>query len=226
MVLTYSRGGWLAAVVSAFVLFALSWGRPSGERRKAAALRVLGLGSAVALLILPSVPNVVTRLSEDDSGAAYSRVAMAHTALKIVRDNWLTGVGLGNYTVAVWEYDSSPPVDSKGAAYPVHNMYLCTAAQLGVPALGLFGWISVVFVAAGIRAGRMAKGIRGLLALGLLAGLAGQYVHGMFDLVTLGHRGFVPLMFSGGLLVALARGAGETVSRREQRRGSALEQSR
>jgi hypothetical protein len=105
-------------------------------------------------------------------------------------------------------------------------MYLCTAAQLGVPALGLFGWISVVFVAAGIRAGRMAKGIRGLLALGLLAGLAGQYVHGMFDLVTLGHRGFVPLMFSGGLLVALARGAGETVSRREQRRGSALEQSR
>ena len=205
LVLTYSRGGWLAFIFALVLIGGFLMTRQVRKNFGGAFVRVVFLALAAAFLILPFAPTIVTRLTKDDHGAAYSRIPMAQTALNVARHNWVTGVGLGNYKIAVWDYDPDPALKPDGSTEPVHNIYLHTAAELGVPALALFIWILVAFFGGGIHALRTANKTTALFAVGVIAGLGGQCLHGMFELGTFGHPRFVYLSFMGGLLVALGQ---------------------
>lgn len=203
LVLTYSRGGWLGFSFSVIFIGAPLMAKQVRRHFRGAFVRVVFLALAAALLILPFVPNIVMRLTKEDYGAASSRIPMAKTGLKIIHKNPWAGVGLGNYRFVVPDYDPHPIMAPDGKPEPVHNIYLHTAAELGIPALSVFIWLSVAFFAAGFRALRTADKTTALFALGLMAGLAGVYLHGMLELGTLGSPRFVVLSFMGGLLVAL-----------------------
>jgi O-antigen ligase len=165
--------------------------------------QILLLMLVMTVIALPFFPKIITRLTKSDYGAAYSRIPMARTALEIIKQNPLTGVGLGNYSHVVSNYDPDPPIDQTGNPMAVHNVYLHTAAELGVPALALFIWVSLVFFGRGIYALRTANKTTALFALGLVAGLASLYLHGMVEIGTLGNSRFVTLFFMGGCLVSL-----------------------
>ena len=204
LVLTYSRGGWLAFIFSLVLIAAFLMTKQARKNYRGVLVRVVALSLVMMVLTLPFLPKIVTRLTKDDYGAAYCRIPLAKTGLKIVRHNWVTGVGLGNYVYVVEDYDPDPPKgDDVFTYHPVHTIYLHIAAELGVPALALFIWVSVAFFAGGIHALRTANKTTALFALGLMAGLAGLYLHGMVATVTLGHPRFIHLSFIGGLLVAL-----------------------
>jgi len=205
LVLTYSRGGWMAFFISVFLIAIFLLKRRGRKQFSRAAVRVVGLGLVALILVFPLLPSVMARLTEDDYGAARSRIPMARTALEMIGENLLTGVGLGNYRYVVPDYDNNPIADRKGKPMSVHNIYLLTAAELGIFALIIFIWILVLFFRSGIRTLRLGDKGKALLAVGLLAGLAGFCVHGMVEDISIGHPGFVVLSFMGGLLTALGQ---------------------
>jgi len=66
-----------------------------------------------------------------------TRVEQYKEAGSILKDNWLIGVGLGNYTTHLYNQDSTK---SAWDYQPVHNTYLLIFAELGIVGLaaGLF----------------------------------------------------------------------------------------
>lgn len=206
LILTHSRGGWLAFIFSLFLIFCFSIRQQLRKILHGLFSRILILSLVAAILALPFLPSIVTRLTEHDYGTAYSRIPLAQTALKIIGQNPLKGVGLGNYSFVVPDYDPDPILYPNSATpLPVHNAFLHTAAELGVPALLLFLWITFIFYKRGLLALWSPDTTVTLLGLGLLAGLTGFYLQGMVESDTILSVTFRPAWFMGGLLMGLAR---------------------
>ena len=205
LILTYSRGAWLAIIFSLVLIASFLTTKKGRKKFRGVLVRILLLSLVSIIIILPFSPKIITRLTRDDYGAAYSRIPLAQTALKIIRQNPLTGIGLGNYSYVVPNYDPDPIVNKDSGPLSVHNIYLHVASELGIPALSLLLWVLVAFFARGISALKSADQIIRVLALGLVAGLAGLCLHGMFEPSNLGHPSFLVLSFVGGLLVALGQ---------------------
>ena len=180
LMLTGSRGGFLGFVL-ALTLVAL--------RLLKSSVPALAGGAVAALLLLFIVPNPMTRrltasgLSDDarDSGIEASnrqRLAELKGGLRMVAENPLTGVGLGNFKAELPKYVQ---VEQSNIA---HNTYLELAAELGLPALVAFCFVAVSALRSLERSAILARqaGDRWLreLALGLQAGLAGYLLGALF----------------------------------------------
>ena len=203
LVLTYSRGGWLAFAVSIPALAFFYFLAKRKDPNRGSLKRLIALGLLAVALIAPFFSPIMTRLTKDDYGAAVSRVPLAMTALRSIAEKPFTGVGLGNYQPAVAAYDPDPVLDENGNPLGVHNMFLLIAAEIGVPAVLLFVWISMNFFTRGMATVFRPDGEQRLFAVGVLSGLTALYVHTMFENVFLGHQTYVLLCFMGGSLVGL-----------------------
>jgi len=213
LVLTFSRNGWLSFVTSLLVIAIFLLKRKRQKRLRGAQVRLIILGMIAIVLIAPYFSQIITRLTRDDYGAAYSRIPQAHTALKIIATKPITGVGFGNYKFAVVPY-----LDEYGdiiGGQVLHNMFLLITAELGLPAFAMFLWISILLFKQGVRAIASADKLKNLFALGLLAGFAGVYLYGMFEDVFFGDPRFVSLSAIGGLLVAIRYYVIPNTSKRE-----------
>jgi putative inorganic carbon (HCO3(-)) transporter len=137
LILTYSRGGWLALGLGGAVTLYLCFLRRSGSR-------LVSLILAMFLMVLFFVSSIALigpmrqRLFEEDYGAARTRVPLNLVALNIIRHHPWLGVGLGNYTFEAPFYD----ISREGITYefprPVHNEFLLIAAEQGLPSLVSF----------------------------------------------------------------------------------------
>jgi O-antigen ligase len=178
-----SRGGILTMLLVALLLLVIL---PFSKRWKLGflalfAVLIAGYGSLLGLDLLFARFG-----SLDNSGAVRLQLYLA--SLPMLAEHWLTGIGLGSYTLL-------SPVYLKG--FPahilfdrVHNEYLELLIELGIPAASLlFIWMLVGM-------GRLATGLisstgrqvndpaaRDRLILGTAAfcGLIGFFIHGMVD---------------------------------------------
>ncbi|MBI5621786.1 O-antigen ligase family protein [Candidatus Falkowbacteria bacterium] len=100
-----------------------------------------------------------------DSQSYQSHVDLTAQSFTVLKSHWLSGVGLGNYTVAAYrELDSSRPV---WAYQPVHNVFLLVWAELGIVGLALYV-LGMGYVVCGRRGGLVGKvALIALLLLGL-----------------------------------------------------------
>lgn len=171
LVLTMSRGGWLALAFGALVFLALLDAR---------ALWLVPLAAAVAYVFLPPVfrTRLATIGSLQDASNAY-RVNIWIAALHMIKDFWPTGVGFG--------YRAFMPIYNyyrlRGQpAYHAHNFYLEQLAELGIIGFALFVWLMARLAAAGLRAlvAREDARQRAVVA-GALAAFAGIMLHGLFE---------------------------------------------
>jgi putative inorganic carbon (HCO3(-)) transporter len=205
LVLTFSRGGWIAFVFSLAVISVwLAKSRPHPIFRKIGLYSIF-LGIAGLLVILPLLPSVLNRLTHDDYGAAHSRIPMAQVALNVIRDNPLSGVGMGNYVYVAYKYDNTFENISTEFPHPVHNIYLLLAAELGIGALGLFVFVSIVVYLRGVRLLRYRNAAMALFILGLIGGLSAFYLHGMVEQGIIGSWKFRPLWFINGIILACSK---------------------
>ena len=134
--LTQSRAGILGLAVFGLLAFV-------GHRKRG---RLIALGLVLALVVgafapasvwdrLSGLRNAtdVTRLGEvDPEGSAETRFQIWQTALRIIDDHSLTGVGLGTYPLANREY---APLLGR---VDTHSTYLNVLAELGAPGLLIF----------------------------------------------------------------------------------------
>jgi O-antigen ligase len=209
LVMTYSRGGWTAFFFSLIIIvWLLFLRRFKLQNFNKLVIYTLGLFVLSSFIIVPFYSRIETRLIRDEYDASYARVSLAITALKIIKDNAIMGVGLKNYQIAVPKYDSNPPLHPSGDPYPVHNIYLEMAAELGIPGFLLLICVLSLFLKRGWSGTRGIDRQVILCSIGLFAGLCALYLHGIVDHGALGDSKFISLSFMGGLATALSHFSG------------------
>jgi putative inorganic carbon (HCO3(-)) transporter len=178
LLLTLSRGGWAAGMVAVAVLVMVLRGQGMIPGRRLAGW-ALAAGVAGALVVA-AYPQLVLRLTEPDSRSTESRLLLTDQALAIIRANPWTGVGYGAYNRAAFEY-VGPAFATVSEDYQqqlrklvVHNHYLLLAAELGLPAMGLFMLLLWRFIRLPWPLRRFDDPATLALAVGLSASLAGQ----------------------------------------------------
>lgn len=130
--LTFSRGGYLGLLL-AFVFFILLLfsNYPQKLPRKAAA----GLGIVFVMFLISVSGPVGNRLVSSFSlseGSNAGRIQTWQDALLVVANHPLTGVGVGNYALAI-----KPSADYREPIY-AHSIYLDIAAETGLISLLFF----------------------------------------------------------------------------------------
>ncbi len=174
LVLTFTRGGWLAAFcgLAIFSWFALrrGWLDPKIP---------LTIGIVLAFLAIPFAGAIGTRLLGNDQGSALSRLPLDALAFQIIQDHPLLGVGVNNYALAMKDYVTP---DFGGVwLYVVHNHYLLVFAEAGIGAFLAF----LAFLGVTLRRGwQVWKGqdrLLSLLGLAVMAGLLGHMLQMMVE---------------------------------------------
>ena len=126
VLLTHSRGAFLALCMSALWI---AW--RSGKLFKA----VLVLGVLAALFPLVAPESVLERLStigDTKESSANARLTAWATAMRMISDNPVLGVGMRNFQSRYLDYSDEPA--QVGHTYVAHNSYLQIWAESGTPA--------------------------------------------------------------------------------------------
>lgn len=153
VILTFSRG---AALALGVVAVALMLRYPPKLRT------VIGAG-AIALMSIPLLPpgylerltalGQVGTIQAGIDPSIRGRTAELTAAWDMFADHPLIGVGYGNYIVRYAEYARDSGIDVRSTERNAHNLYLATAAEMGILGVIAFGAIVVgAFVA--LSAGR------------------------------------------------------------------------
>lgn len=124
VLLTHSRGAFLALVMTALWI---AW--RSGRLGRA----VLALGACVLAFLLLAPAHVLERLStigDTQESSANARLIAWSTALRMIGDNPVLGVGLRNFQPRFPEY-SVIPLGPSSQTYVAHNSYLQIWAESG-----------------------------------------------------------------------------------------------
>jgi len=140
--LSFSRSAWIGtALALAILLIIILKNRPADYKPFLIKIIVLlGLFACFWVLTLPkglflTRTQAVGRLERISISERAEAVIQAK---KIIKENLLTGVGLGNYTVALQE---NSPDKTVWQNQPVHNIYLLLLAELGILGLLIFAWL-------------------------------------------------------------------------------------
>ena len=196
LILTFSRGGWLAFAAALFVIVACQ------QPRLFWIVPVLLLA---APFVLP--PVIWQRLAsiinlEDTSNMV--RLYVWESSAQMFFANWLLGIGQGLAPYAriypIYQYGVVP-------ALHAHSLVLQLAVEGGIFAILLFLWIGVALWRMVMKRWQAAP----MWTVPLGAALVGHLVHGVFD-----HAWYdLRVMFVFWMLVALANAVARQVARQQ-----------
>ena len=208
-----SRGG-LLGMAGAVLLVLLLGSRATRRITLAVGAAVLSL-AIVAGLALPgqvtepaldaalaavNVRTVASTPVTPENWSVLERLSQWHAGIRMFQDNYLTGVGVGNYDAYYPEVALPNWQQPLGHA---HNLYLNIAAESGLLGLGAYLVLVLAIVCLGRRAlhNRHDRAVRAL-AVGILGGLTAYSIHSIFDMLFV--QGVGVLL---GLLLALLENA-------------------
>lgn len=199
LLLTQSRGGLIGAMCATVAVTVLS------DRRW---LWVWGSGGmAVTVLILKGTPIPLDTILGSRGALNMSlqgRVELWSRAVYVIQDFPFTGVGLGMFEPVVRIL--YPPFIIRPDAHFVHahNIYLHTAAEMGLP--GLIGHLSLYLVLVTLLLrGALRSGTHPnrVLAIGLFGTLVAFLTHGLFEVITCATRAAIIVWGLFGLMAAV-----------------------
>jgi O-antigen ligase len=180
IVLSQSRGAIFLGVPASI----LAIGLLAGGRWIWAALGALLVG-AIAAIPLFNSPRVQALLGGE--GTQVFRIALWRSALNMIREHPVLGVGPDNFLYAYRGRHMLPEAwQEPGLSHP-HNVVLDFAARLGLLGLGAFIWIQVAFWRTAYCVLRDARRPSSLniehssLTIGLMASMVDFLVHGLVD---------------------------------------------
>ncbi len=185
LLVSMSRGGWVAFVAGSLVLFLLLWARFPQRRLMLLILAVTAVLLLAAAVILPT--PIHERLFSYDYRAAYLRIPLAVIALKIAALSPFTGVGLNSYPQVVRPFLVNAAPDLLPPWYfldnlVVHNLFLLVVAETGLLGLAAFVWFMAAILWTAFRLARSAPATwLNLVASGVLAGICAFLVAELFD---------------------------------------------
>ena len=195
--LTWSRGAWLGLIFAAVVFVALYSHTiiplliPAGALSLTLLWDKLG-GSGLFLNLISRFTSIFT---VGDTSSAY-RLSIWKGTLGIIKDNWLTGIGVGSDAFARVYIKFA----ESGAEYAMHshNMFLQITAELGVPALAVFLVCVFLCVQSSLEVvrfgGPRATGERSV-CVAAVAALSGALLQGFTDHIWFNYRVFFTFWF-------------------------------
>ena len=175
LLLTGSRGGWVAFGVGCAVLAAGGL-----YLRLLPAGRIAVAALVVAVIALPFGGWIGARLTDNDRGSASSRVSMSRLAVDMARDHPVLGIGVNNVGIRISDY--AGPEFAGQFLYTIHNRYLLALAEAGPLALAALVWFLVATLLGARRAMRAADPVVAVAGLGVLAAVSAQAVHMSVDI--------------------------------------------
>jgi O-antigen ligase len=173
LILTQSRGGWVALATSLTVFCLVAWYR--GWLSPKIFLAVAVVAVVVALLFQDII---ISRLFGDDNDAAYSRIPLMELAFRMIKDHPLLGVGANNFAIMMEKYLSP---NSGIWLYLVHNKYLLVWAEIGIGGLLAFIWFLFATIRRGWHCSKGGDRDLSPIALGFMAAVMGQMAHMFVD---------------------------------------------
>jgi putative inorganic carbon (hco3(-)) transporter len=195
LVLTYSRGGLIAAVV---VVMAVGWFNARHQ-----AFAVAAIFAVIAVLASPFIPvEYIARLSTisgtlelltSDGGASDAaisgRLSEMMAAVHMFLANPLIGVGYGQYEVHYQDTAMLSGLMARGADREAHSLYLQVLAERGL--LGALPFVGLLALTAySVRRGRARLLAAGLTSDAALARAYGIGLLGYFIAATFLHDGY------------------------------------
>ena len=179
ILLSQSRG----AIFIGVPLSILAIGMLAGGRWLWASVGVIVVGAIAAIPLLNS-----PRLQAIFSGGgdtAFFRVALWKSAVQMIRDHPLFGVGPDNFLYAYRGRYLLPEAWQESSLSHPHNVILDFAARLGLIGLGVFLWMQIAFWSVALRAMRRARRAPDIdhwsLLIGLMASMIDFLTHGLVD---------------------------------------------
>ncbi len=176
LVLTFSRGGLLGLPVSVTTM-AVFYGihhRKQLSRRLAAI--VAGILAGVSLVLLPL--SQVGRFAVGPGSSEFFRVKAWQSALNMMRDHWLLGVGLNNFLYQYRTRYILPEAWQEPNLSHPHNIFLDFGTRLGVGGIAALLWLQGAFW---ITAWRVYSALSEPLVLALMGSMAVFLSHGQID---------------------------------------------
>jgi O-antigen ligase len=190
LIFTFSRGAWIALVLS---LMILGWAMRRRLSLKAFVLPALAMATMAFFL----KDQIAIRLLGNDNGSAYVRVELMRVAFQMIRDHPVLGVGANNYPLEMTRYFKAGQW-----LYAVHDKYLLIWAEVGLGGLIAYVAFLIGTVRGGLRLWKSDDPLLSTLAIGLTAGIIGHMSHLFVDVF----RGRVEaqlLWLMAGLIAAL-----------------------
>jgi putative inorganic carbon (HCO3(-)) transporter len=144
ILLTVTRGAWLAAIAAAAIAFATT---PRLRRYLPAAAAIATVGVLAAFAVIPGAADEA-RNRQQDKSSVYERENTTAAGLRMIADRPFVGFGwwFGNDEMMPY-YRMDPDIPLTGAQAGLHNVYLLYGVALGVLGLGL--WALALAVAFG-----------------------------------------------------------------------------
>jgi O-antigen ligase len=202
LVLTFTRGSYLAIGISSifmFLLYLASQGKSFIKEHKKIFILILSLIILVTFLF--TVPNplnksgtVISKIKSRISIAQLvqdrsikRRIATWKFTAMIIKDYPILGSGLGtfkynslNYQAKFFEQGENRYLYPYGIADKAHNEYLQLGAELGILGLGIFFWIIIIYFNYGIK---LLKRTKDRYSQGILIGLMGGIIAVLVDAI-------------------------------------------
>ncbi|MBI1801057.1 MAG: O-antigen ligase family protein, partial [Chloroflexi bacterium] len=174
--LTFAKGTWLIALPMALLFIGLTRGRKV----------LLGSLGVLALIVVSLLPIAGTErlrsLLDLSGGTGFIRLQLWQSALAMIRDHPLWGVGLDNFLYQYrTRYILPAAFAEPGLSHP-HNILLDFWTRLGLPGVGLLLFMLTAFwrrARAVYR--RLPEGDARALALGVMAAMVAALAHGLID---------------------------------------------
>ena len=193
VVLTQSRGAYLALGIALILVLVLRWPR--------LLVAVLLLGVVAVIFVIQMGPDFIQSSfgADDTLGGWPGRIEIWKRSLDAIRSFAFTGVGMGNFShVLPLLYRMEVSIEN----YPhAHNLFLQVGIELGLP--GLIAYLALlinlfVMLVCSLRALHREAGSDGAasyetslyyaLTAGSMGGLVAMIVHGMLDAVVWGTK--------------------------------------
>ena len=183
LILTRSRGGWIALCFAIVTIFLLMRGRRNVNlQRSRIRLSILLLG--VFLLVVRFSHIIVPRVlhpTEDEVKSAEIRIPLMKVAYNMIKAQPVLGVGIGHYLQNMSSYDNTRENVTAFFGSRVHNLYLLLAAELGLLGLFAFLWIVVLLYKVGLQLARSGDPLIATAAVGITVGFSAFFIHCMVD---------------------------------------------
>lgn len=178
LVFTYSRGAWIGLVCAIGVYVLLK------DKRMIVPAAILGI---LVLIFVPSITNRLLFMFSNDyisSSLRGGRLVRWLTALDILQEHPLTGLGLGQFGGAVaMNHGLSAIVNGDIVeTFYMDNNYLKIAVEAGIIGLSIFLWLMYQVFAVSIKTIGITKDREMKeLEIGILSGLSGVMFHNLVE---------------------------------------------
>lgn len=186
VILSLARGSWIALVTALVLLIFFGWFNLSTHEKKPYLVSIVAATFLTSLLLSPFSDRIYDRLTQDDQGSAQIRIPLMETALRMIEDNPIVGVGLSGYRSNMTRYDDTAIFVSQVFPNPVHNIFAHITAEIGVPG-GLFFCLLLLFaVYECIKCAGTSDRMLFALAIGLGVGMIAFVISGTKEPGSLG----------------------------------------